>query len=73
MEGATEQEGVCSDGCGAGGTKASSQTSQRDDTRKRFIGYLYDTLVKRGISAFIDNVNLKKGERVDNLFRHIGR
>ncbi|XP_049937079.1 disease resistance protein RUN1-like [Nymphaea colorata] len=67
MEGATEQEGVCSDGCGAGGTKASSQTSQRDDTRKRFIGYLYDTLVKRGISAFIDNVNLKKERSISAL------
>ncbi|KAF3789451.1 PHLOEM PROTEIN 2-LIKE A6 [Nymphaea thermarum] len=87
MKGATEEEGVCSHGSGADGTEASSRTSQRDDglefevflsfsgadTRKRFIGHLYDALVERGISAFIDNVNLEKGEMVDNLFRNIER
>ncbi|XP_031503882.1 disease resistance protein L6-like [Nymphaea colorata] len=77
MVGATEEEGVCSHGCGADGIEASSQTSQGDDglefevflsfsgadTHKRFIGHLYDALVERGISAFIDNVNLEKDEK----------
>ncbi|XP_049937077.1 disease resistance protein Roq1-like [Nymphaea colorata] len=81
MEGATEEKGVCFHGCGADGTEGSWQASQGDDgqkfdvflsfrgadTRKGFIGHLYDALVTRGISTFIDNVNLEKGESVNNF------
>ncbi|KAF3789448.1 TMV resistance protein [Nymphaea thermarum] len=87
MEGATEEKGVRSHGCGADGTEASWQASQGDDgqkfdvflsfrgadTRKGFIGHLYDALVTRGISTFIDNVNLEKGESVNNLSGYIER
>ncbi|XP_031504668.1 toll/interleukin-1 receptor-like protein [Nymphaea colorata] len=87
MEGATEEKGICSHGCGADGTETSWQASQGDDeqkfdvflsfrgpdTRKGFIAHLYDALVTSGISTFIDNVNLEKGERVNNLSRYIER
>ncbi|KAF3776957.1 hypothetical protein EJ110_NYTH47110 [Nymphaea thermarum] len=42
-------------------------------THKGFIGHLYDALVTSGISTFIDNVNLEKGERVNNLSGYIER
>ncbi|XP_049937090.1 disease resistance protein L6-like [Nymphaea colorata] len=87
MEGATEEKGVCSNGCGVDGTEASWQASQGDDgqkfevflsfrgpnTRKGFISHLYDALVTSGIKTFIDNVNLEKGERVNNLSGYIER
>uniref|UniRef100_A0A5K0ZE43 TIR domain-containing protein n=1 Tax=Nymphaea colorata TaxID=210225 RepID=A0A5K0ZE43_9MAGN len=85
MEGATKEMGVCSHSCGVNGTEASSQTSQGDDvpkydfflsfkstdTRKGFIAHLYDALVMKGTSTFTDNVNLEKGERVNNLSGYI--
>ncbi|KAF3789454.1 hypothetical protein EJ110_NYTH18261 [Nymphaea thermarum] len=43
------------------------------DTRKGFIAHPYDALVTRGISTFIVNVNLEKGERVNNLSGWIER
>ncbi|KAF3776956.1 TMV resistance protein [Nymphaea thermarum] len=87
MVGATEEKGVCSNGCSVDRTEASWQASQGDDgqkfdvflsfrgpdTRKGFISHLYDALVTSGISTFIDNVNLEKGERVNNLSGYIKR
>ncbi|KAF3789455.1 hypothetical protein EJ110_NYTH18262 [Nymphaea thermarum] len=74
MEGDTKEKGVCSHGSGADGTnEASWQTSQGDgaDTRKRFVVRLHDELIEKGIHTFMDNVDSRKGERVDNLFGYI--
>ena len=35
-----------------------------EDTRNNFTGYLYDSLKKRGIHTFMDELNLKKGEEI---------
>ncbi|CAN6446185.1 unnamed protein product [Victoria cruziana] len=44
-----------------------------DDTRKGFTSHLYDDLVGRGISTFMDSEKLEKGERIDKLFEYIER
>jgi len=35
-----------------------------EDTYNNFMGFLYDSLKKRGIHTFIDELNLKKGEEI---------
>ncbi|KAF3774414.1 TMV resistance protein [Nymphaea thermarum] len=41
------------------------------DTRKTFTGHLYQAMKDKGISTFIDNVNLEKGKKVEELFKYI--
>ncbi|KAF3784522.1 hypothetical protein EJ110_NYTH29982 [Nymphaea thermarum] len=41
------------------------------DTRKGFTGHLYNALRQRGISTFIDNEELERGERIEELFHYI--
>ncbi|CAN6446186.1 unnamed protein product [Victoria cruziana] len=42
-----------------------------EDTRNGFTSHLYDDLVGRGISTFIDSEKLEKGEKIDRLFEYI--
>ena len=35
-----------------------------EDTHNNFTGYLYDSLKKRGIHTFMDELNLKRGEEI---------
>ncbi|KAF3784528.1 TMV resistance protein [Nymphaea thermarum] len=41
------------------------------DTRKGFTGHLYNALIQRGISTFIDSKELEMGERIEKLFNYI--
>ncbi|XP_031476950.1 TMV resistance protein N-like [Nymphaea colorata] len=41
------------------------------DTRKTFTGHLHQALKDNGIITFIDNENLEKGQKVDELFGYI--
>ncbi|XP_031476037.1 disease resistance protein RUN1-like isoform X2 [Nymphaea colorata] len=44
-----------------------------EDTRKRFIGHLYEGLEDHSIPTFIDSEKLKKGEGIDKLLKYIKR
>ncbi|KAJ9691469.1 hypothetical protein PVL29_013599 [Vitis rotundifolia] len=57
----------------ADATSSSCQRSYDDflgfrgeDTRNNFIAHLYDTLCRKGINAFIDDDELKRGEVVSS-------
>ncbi|CAN6446007.1 unnamed protein product [Victoria cruziana] len=42
-----------------------------EDTRKGFTGHLYEGLKLRGVSPFIDNENLQKGDEIERLLGYI--
>ncbi|KAL7604862.1 hypothetical protein Lser_V15G15885 [Lactuca serriola] len=42
-----------------------------EDTRKTFVDHLYAYLKQKGIHTFRDNEELKKGKRIDELFKAI--
>ncbi|XP_049931215.1 disease resistance protein Roq1-like [Nymphaea colorata] len=44
-----------------------------EDTRKCFIGHLYEELEENGISTIIDSRKLEKGEDIEKLFEYIER